>query len=41
MMNVTYVLDTEKYRNKEGEKDFFFVFCFHYKMHNDIKHFFN
>ena len=31
MMNVVYVLDTEK-KNKEGEKEFYYKVVFHYAM---------
>ena len=41
MMNVLYVLDTEKYKNKQGQREFYFKVLLHYNMHNDVKHFFN
>jgi len=40
MMNVIYVLDSEKYKNKEGEKEFYFKLLLHYTMHSDIRHMF-
>lgn len=41
MMTVSYVLDTDKYRNRdEREKEFYFKVVFHNTIHRDIKHFF-
>lgn len=41
MMNITYVLDSDKFKNKEGEREFYFKVLFNYTMHEDIAYFFN
>lgn len=41
MMNVIYLIEaTEKYKNKEGEKEFYYRVALNYTMHPDVRHMF-